>query len=335
MLSQWLAGKRYEQSNKRGGYLYKKWDSCVPQPAFWEEVFRVLKPGGWVVAFFSSRTYDLGTFAIRLAGFDVRDQIYWMYGSTSPKSHNLGRSIDRKAGVDVKQHYTIKTRNPQTALAKQWIGWGTQLRPLVEPICLARKPLYKNSVVENVLKHKVGALNIEGCRIKDPKVAASKTNLSKSGSRYPVNVIVSKKAKKVIHKQYGDTVSRFFYVPKVKRKERDAGCEALPVKIHDPAAGFVHHIASRRSSDGKKIKPKQVKNNHPTVKPIRLMRYLIRLVAPPGSIVCDPFLGSGTTGIAAIQEGCKFIGMEVSPNYFRIARARMKHFYKEQLQHEA
>lgn len=182
VMKHWINGDDYVHTG--GGFMGKSWDSFVPGPSIWKEVFRVLKPGGHLLAFFGSRTYDLGTLAIRLAGFEIRDQIMWVYGSGFPKSLDVSKAIDKAAGVkfdaipasgvgfmnaegeggyNVTKNQLIRA-GESTDEAKQWSGWGTALKPAHEPICVARKPL-SGTVAENVLTHSTGALNIDGCRV--------------------------------------------------------------------------------------------------------------------------------------------------------------------------
>lgn len=336
VLRHWLAGDDYKQTG--GGFMGKSWDSFVPGPAVWREALRVLKPGGHLLAFFGSRTYDMGTLAIRIAGFEIRDQIMWLYGSGFPKSKNLQGA---------------------------WDGWGTALKPAHEPIVVARKPLV-GTVAANVQAHGTGALNIDGCRVDWPDGIApeigtpgwggpAKKSTAVPGQigetvdrlppnqlgRWPANVIHDgseevlaafpitssgkMKAGTVRAAQdepgsvcygtyggnatdadtYGDTGSaaRFFYCAKASKSDRNEGCDLLP-------SG----------------------NHHPTVKPTALMAYLCRLVTPPGGTVLDPFMGSGSTGKAAIREGFRFIGIDKDADehgnplgYLDIARARIAH----------
>lgn len=197
VLRHWLNGDDYVHTG--GGFMGKTWDSFVPGPSVWKEVFRVLKPGGHLLAFFGTRTYDLGTLAIRLAGFEIRDQIDWVYGSGFPKSLDISKAIDKASGaerevigvVDPRSSFDGRDRKssainnnwrdaenrhdtmdlskklitaPATDEAKQWQGWGTALKPAHEPICVARKPL-TGTVAENVLQFGTGGMNIDGCRI--------------------------------------------------------------------------------------------------------------------------------------------------------------------------
>lgn len=180
VMKHWMNGDDYVHTGC--GFMGKSWDSFVPGTSIWKEVFRVLKPGGHLLAFFGSRTYDLGTLAIRLAGFEIRDQIMWVYGSGFPKSLDVSKAIDKAAGhkrsTEYEPNYSNATFSkglgggkhnsysepPVTDEAKQWSGWGTALKPAHEPICVARKPL-SGTVAENVLTHSTGALNIDGCRV--------------------------------------------------------------------------------------------------------------------------------------------------------------------------
>jgi site-specific DNA-methyltransferase (adenine-specific) len=190
LLQDWIDHGYHEIKGK--GFMGKSWDAFVPQPLFWKEVFRVLKPGGYVLAFFGTRTYDWGTLAIRLAGFEIRDMICWHYGSGFPKSLDISKQLDKNAGAERKVigskglnkfNGTRADKNkgklgldnrtfaqadaltePFTIEAKEWDGWGTALKPATEPICIARKPI-EGTVAENVLKYGTGGINIDGCRI--------------------------------------------------------------------------------------------------------------------------------------------------------------------------
>ena len=305
-------------------FMGKRWDYDVPSVDVWREVMRVLKPGAHLLSFGGTRTYHRMVVNIEDAGFEIRDQIQWLYGSGFPKSLDVSKAIDKAAGVqfdarpasgvgfmtpDGKGGYNT-TKNQltrageSTDAAKQWDGWGTALKPANEPIVVARKPLSEKTVAANVLKWGTGALNIERCRVGETVETWPKSRsyapgqiqpggvgeTQKTGNipngRWPANLIFDEEAGKMLDEQSGGA-SRFFYAAKASRKERGEG------------------------------------NNHPTVKPISLMRYLVRLVTPPGGIVMDPFMGSGTTGIAAKAEGFGFVGIEREPEYMKIAEARI------------
>jgi len=418
VLRHWLAGDDYAASG--GGFMGKTWDSFVPGPATWREVYRVLKPGGHVVMFSGTRTWDIATLALRLAGFEIRDGLMWLYGSGFPKSLNVSKAIDKAAGAEREvvgskagqPGYSLADSRPEghaiygrglggsgdpvkepditapaTPEADQWDGWGTALKPAWEPIVLARKPLI-GTVVSNVLKHGTGAINIDASRIgsrfpanlilshaEDCELVGVKTVVSgtqtsgrtdgpstpawdgawkaRAGSSIgeesvdvydcapdcPVALLdeqsgTLKSGKAAIdgHKRtqtnmdnasesehlvfgggkgiagtsstsdagvlYGDSggASRFFYSAKVAKKERNRGM------------------------------PEGEKNDHPTVKPVALMEYLVKLVTPPDGTVLDPFCGSGATGIASHTQGFSFVGIDQDPRSIYISRHRISYY---------
>jgi len=212
-----------------------------------------------------------------------------------------------RPGIPLQQNHTkmVAITAPNTDLAKQWHGWGTALKPAYEPAILARKPL-RGTVADNVAQWGTGGLNIDGCRVGD------------EGDRWPANVILDDEAAAALDEQSGGA-SRFFYTAKASRSEREAGLdgvEAKPVLIYSKKAQGP--LPQQTPSI-----PSQRANHHPTVKPIALMRYMIRLVAPRGAVVLDPFMGSGSTGCAAMVEGMQFIGIDITPEYVDIARRRL------------
>jgi DNA modification methylase len=455
---------------KGSGFMGKEWDAFVPQPLFWKEVFRVLKHGGHVVAFFGTRTYDWGVMAMRLGGFEIRDCIQWLYGSGFPKSHNISKAIDKMYGAEREVVGEIKrgdvekaklngsgylsdpaNRNNEkqfgygveqitlsaTEQAKQWDGWGSALKPANEPIVLARKPLEKGlSIAENVLKWGTGAINIDGCRVKgseptsfldkgrEPngnsyqwsKTERKETFYDGSQGRFPANLILThhpececvgtKKVKsngnfpsqqntssmmmnskgkslnpendysdengqetiedwtchedcpiKIMdeqsgdrkgwasqnhnsfnpyggnsfnksetdrngfHQGYNDTggASRFFYVAKASKSERNFGLEEFEEKQTIGGGGTYNEEAGAKYGSIKAV----AKNFHPTVKPVKLMQYLVRLITPPNGKVLDPFNGSGTTGIACTLENLEYTGIELDADYCKISEARI------------
>jgi len=337
-------------------FMGKKWDYDVPSQEIWAECFRVLKQGGHLLSFSGSRTYHRMAVRIEDAGFEIRDQIMWIYGSGFPKSHNIGKAVDKKLGND--REVVGEMRAGKTALGQnsgwnshnniteieitkgnsEWEGWGTALKPAHEPIVMARKP-FKGSVADNVLEHGVGGINIDACRIDLNGDYKSKPNgrpsLTRLGDnydpnnanqadtigRFPANVIFDEEAGKILDEQ-SDKASRFFYCPKTNNKDRNEGLEDFEEKI----------IKGRDEGQDKtsiafKARPSQRKNIHPTVKPTDLMAYLIRLVTPKGGVVLDPFMGSGSTGKACAVEGMQFIGIEREQEYLDIAKARIERAY--------
>ena len=280
-------------------YLNNSWDIQVPAVEFWKEVYRVLKPGGHVLSFGSARTYHRMTVNIELAGFEIRDQIMWMYGQGLPKSQNVGKAVDKIKGnkrevVEVKEVYKFslhsegkrdKVPYEVTKGDSEWEGWGSGLKPAHEPICVARKPLSKKSIAKNVIEFGTGAINIAGSKIK-----------SEDLDRHPANVIFDETSLEALIIQNPDA-EKFFFVSKPDIKEKLIGFE-----------------------DGK--------NSHPTVKPVALMAYLCKLVTPPNGVILDPFMGSGSTGVSALCCGFNFIGMELGDDYYEICKTRITQFEK-------
>lgn len=357
-------------------FMGKKWDCDVPAVEVWQEALRVLKPGGYLLAFAGTRTQHRMAVRIEDAGFEIRDLIMWVYGSGFPKSHN-----------------------------GEW--GGTALKPALEPITMARKPL-DGTVEANWQQHGTGALNIDGCRVDptgerlgggdetgksskpegwarpwmdDPdqvaahnaKVSANVEKASQLG-RWPANLVHDgseevvalfpaeagavapvtvrngdkfrgtygafsgniDEAGSTFHGDAG-SAARFFYCAKASRSDRDEGCEKL---VGQEIAGKGNGLSRTCQScdapviggcecpDRTFINPSR-KNHHPTVKPTDLMAYLCRLVTPKGGVVLDLYMGSGTTGKAAIQEGFRFIGIERDQDedgkplgYMQVAEAR-------------
>ena len=446
MLDAWLKHGYLEV--KGGGFMNAEWDSFVPQPIFWKEAFRVLKHGGYVVSFFGTRTYDWGVMAMRLAGFEIRDQLQWIYGSGFPKSMDIGKQIDKiqgnerkVVGVSPNQHdFTNNTssmmnksnqKNPKrqslelpiTEGNSEWEGWGTALKPANEPIVLARKPNEKGlNITENVLKYGTGGINLKATRIGSemlPEQVAGKgfnkvkgfgnnTALSDDSKdvstptregRFPSNVIFTHHNEcletltrkedntiesnytcheccpvKVLDEQSGTLVSgtmtsehkrhtdgspngiygkfdvnhqlnnfegsvggasRFFYVAKASQVERNFGLENFESKSAG-SLNFRNPSASGRSEDADSVEKMggltQARSNfHPTVKPVKLMQYLVRLVTPPNGVCLDPFSGSGTTGVACKIDGFNYIGMEQSSEFCEISQQRIDTFIEEKV----
>ena len=349
------------------GFMGKEWDGgdIAFDPMTWSLCLGLLKPGGHLIAFSASRNYHRMAIAIENAGFEIRDQIMWLYGSGFPKSLNIGKAIDKRLGNerevvgtrisafgDADGSETEDGRNlwgkestKEVELTKgnsEYEGWGTALKPAHEPIVLARKPLSEKSIVDNVLKWGTGAINIDGCRIEGDSDA--KTRVRKAGSefgqnsgwndhknvdtiydpsqgRYPANLM---------HDGLQEGWARYFYCPKTSTEERNRGLEgfsAKPIAWGNQAKAELKRGNLDFAADGDGTKHNKVAmrlNTHPTVKPVELMKYLCRLVTPKGGTVLDPFMGSGSTGIAAKDEGFDFIGIEKEPEYYDIAEARIK-----------
>ena len=381
-------------------FMGKKWDYDVPSVEIWKECLRVLKPGGYLLAFAGTRTQHRMACNIEDAGFEIRDMIAWVYGSGFPKSLNIGKAVDKLQGGKrdvVGQDQSGSKRSCMagdftggkydlTKGTSEWEGYGTALKPALEPITVARKPLSEKTVAENCLKWGVGGIDIDGSRVGVTKedfdglyrtpsrggiegeFNACKVIQSKPSElgRFPANLIhdgsdevvdlfpnsgnsnrgytppnndkTDAKSKiygfakyENMHKSgahHGDSGSaaRFFYCAKASKKERNMGCEDM----EDKNPCYESHRANYKNTKGIETpyagtgrSGKNLKNNHPTIKPIALMKYLVNLVSREGHTVLDPFMGSGTTGIACKELGREFIGIEMSEEYIEIAKRRI------------
>lgn len=390
------------------GFMGKHWDrsGIAANVEMWELVWRALRPGAHLLAFGGTRTFHRTVCAIEDAGFEIRDSIAWLYGSGFPKSLDVSKALDKRAGAEREKvgsytksvssmgsgegnfsddNYqwkdTITLTAPATPEAQQWEGWGTALKPAMELICVARKPLSEKTVAANVLRHGTGAINVDGCRIEGPAAGEKRQTLNVGGGvfggsqvrpyvaaaiaegkpfredysahpsgRWPANVCLDEEAAELLdaavgttpsggrpqdrkrdpsavsllgqyrppYEPYADTMngghgpSRFYYCAKASRREREAG-------LRDGGVGALR-------DGGRSI---SVSNHHPTVKPLSLMRWLCRLVTPPGGLILEPFAGSGSTCIAAGLEGFRFLGCEREEEYAQIARARLAHWLKQ------
>jgi site-specific DNA-methyltransferase (adenine-specific) len=399
-------------------FLGKSWDANVGALETYAECLRVLKPGGHILAFSAARTYHHLAVTLEQAGFEIRDQIMWIYSSGFPKSQDIGRSIERseqkvknkatknKLANNDKVYFPDPENVPvesagqltaprcslchsstgpihkkcsredcirpweKTPANNEWAGWGTQLKPAHEPIALARKPM-KTSIAKNCQKWGTGALNIDATRVPyedeadlklvvdwakkytspgvqeyaklDGSVERTRTeeqfkSEASTQGRFPSNVL-------------GDIpdYQKYFYCPKVSRRERHIGfpkakgmfeiarehgytLEYPEGNYDNPAAGYMVDKQGNKVPDlvlQKLVEQHGGGNNHPTVKPIELMKYLIKLVTPPGGTVLDPFNGSGSTGCAAVELGFNYIGCELDPAYVEIANKRIAAWLKQ------
>ena len=340
-------------------FMGKKWDYDVPSVEVWKEVFRVLKPGGYLLCFAGTRTHHRMACNIEDAGFEIRDMIAWVYGSGFPKSRNVGKDVEKTNVGGIKKLKQIGTKKgikvstgtkgysyskeyvpgkcmggemktgdiPVYEINNKWGGWGTALKPALEPITMARKPLSEKNIATNVLKHETGGINIDGCRVGTETMGGgTMPDFRDVGKKSKEEIGIDKlsfgqvkDAKRKDHPTYtgrfpsnfihdgGDDVKdllgesgRFFYCAKASKKERNEGIEDF-----DDTS-------------------ETTKNNHPTVKPTELMRYLVRLVTTKDGIVLDPFIGSGSTGKACVMEGFNYVGCELSQEYIDIANARIQ-----------
>jgi hypothetical protein len=328
---------------------------------------RVLKPGGHLLAFAGTRTQHRMAVRIEDAGFEIRDMIAWVYGSGFPKSLDVSKAIDKAAGAErevtgnysgcgiksgggskamgIESGYSspaftgLRRDAPATEAAKQWQGWGTALKPSLEPITVARKPLI-GTVADNVLQHGTGGINIDGCRVAgEPIVTTNGTalgiisddgwdNTKRKGTqfvntqgRWPANFI---------HDGSEEVVAGFPETAPARLANRGKGIDG-PTFKH--ASGEESGVRGHNDSGGSAArffycakaskKDRGQGNNHPTVKPTALMQYLCRLVTPSKGTVLDPFMGSGSTAIACVREKFNFIGVEMLREHFETAKNRI------------
>jgi DNA modification methylase len=346
------------------GFMGKSWDASgiANNSEMWSECLRVLKPGGYLLSFSATRTYHRMAVAIEDAGFEIRDMIEWVYGSGFPKSLNIGKAVDKLQGNEREElppkQFADGTTQRATARAgiyseekgqakntkgtSEWEGKGTALKPAHEPICMARKPLAEKTVAENVLKYRTGGINIDGCRITGENLGVRKR---KAGSEYGQNSDWNDH--KNIDTEYDGTKGRFpanlihdnseevrECFPETKgATSRTDGSGVGMFASGNKEAGVVYQDNQTNASrffksiiyQAKASKSERgVGNIHPTVKPVALMEYLIKMVTPTNGIVLDPFMGSGSTGVACVLNDFEFVGIDLDKDYCEIARARIE-----------
>ena len=386
-------------------FMGRKWDYQVPSIELWTEILRVLKPGGYAVAFCGTRTYHRLVVNMEDAGFEIRDQLQWIYGSGFPKSHNLGKAYDAKIktgksspkamreaamGDDYKptpgagtpdygnkgNHFGNGSEIYEHKLDNKFEGWGTALKPANEPIVLARKPISEKTVIANAIKWGTGGINIDASRVGDEQRTYDLTMTSgnfettgggkntKSGQatvegRFPANVIhdgsdevlagfPNVKSTGGVYKKDGNrddtsygvpnkkgadcskyagqtgSAARYFYCAKVSKKERNFGLDVEETPNKRPIGTAFNNEGGIHTDD--RIKKG---NTHPTVKPVALMAYLCKLITPVGGTILDPFNGSGSTGMAAIQEGFSYVGIDLDEEHIKVSDARIRAWNKE------
>lgn len=375
------------------GFMNKKWDYDVPSTEIWVECLRVIKPGGHLLSFSGSRTYHRMAVRIEDAGFEIRDQLMWVFGSGFPKSHNIGKAVDKllgnerevlgtkaefsldgakrnpnnhreigEAGKEIGHEYGYKQGwdAPITKGTSEWEGWGTALKPAHEPIVMARKP-FKGTVAENVLKWGTGGLNIDVSRVGTEQIKSTyggftpalsdgrdlqkmvdridnskvdeKFNTVTHTGRWPANIILDEEAGQILDEQSGISGTgkkkigkdrqNFFHNENTIFEVKNNSFTNQRIEDYGDKGGASRFFYCPKASK----KDRNEDNIHPTVKPTELMLYLIKLVTPVGGTVCDPFMGSGSTGKAAIRGGFDFIGIEKEEEYIKIAQARIENEY--------
>lgn len=389
---------RIGTGNGSGGFMGLAWDSSIPSVEVWAECLRVLKPGGHLLCFAGTRTQHRMACNIEDAGFEIRDMIAWVYGSGFPKSLDVSKAIDKAAGAarelgpkkvcadGTVRHESGGTRHdgyerpwrndadaidrntcvsyPTTDAAKEWSGWGTALKPAMEPITVARKPLI-GTVVENVLEHGTGALNIDACRVHAadavggeykvkrlaPGADVNRTGEWKQDAEYVGEMKPGRWPANIVHDGSDEVLSVFPDSPgqladaKLDGERKTKNCYGKwerNGRHGEPSAdsenagqvGFKMRPGARRSDSGSAARffycakasqsERGEENSHPTVKPVELMRYLVRLVTRRGGLVLDPYAGSGTTGLACIAEGMQALLVEREPAYCDIIRQRIR-----------
>lgn len=298
-------------------FMSAKWDATPPGVQWAEACYRVLKPGGHIAAFGGTRTWHRLAVAIEDAGFEMRDSLAWLYGSGFPKSHDVGKSTE----------------------AEDWDGWGTALKPAFEPIVLARKPLAEKTVARNVLTHGTGAINIDACRVESDgshKRSFQPTNNGRNvygaqsgfeptnaSGRWPANVLLDQHTAAWVDEQSGVLKTgggnRASASGGVIYHERAAG-EPREFPANEGGASRFFYSAKAPKSERPNVGGVQ----HPTVKPLAIMGWLISLVTPPDGVLLDPFAGSGTTLEAAQKLGFKSIGIEAEEAYLPLIDQRLQ-----------
>ncbi len=369
--------------NSNRGFMGRHWDGgdIAFSVELWSEVYRVMKPGAYLLAFGSPRTYHKMACAIEMSGFEIRDSIMWLYGQGFPKCVDVSKAIDKKYGAirevvgtkksglgsgdsfamggnNAEAKKEVDITIPACSTSEYWNGWDVALKPSHEPIVVARKPLDKSlSFADNILTWGTGAINIDACRIENEVPLKLNETERKTARRMSMEDAVAK-YKKSVGKHPSNTIiseavaiglgeyAKYFYCIK-PQEEKHKGCENLKL-VRDDIGTEGRTYKDKCENCGKKFigNPKNIcncppgkkktaqrnpeddygKNIHDTVKPIKLMEYLVKLVTPRLGVCIDPFMGSGTTGIACSNLGFDFIGIEKNVKYYITAKARINHY---------
>jgi site-specific DNA-methyltransferase (adenine-specific) len=323
------------------GFMGKDWEqgNIAFQPKTWKRVFKVMKPGSHLLAFGGTRTFHRLVCAIEDAGFEIRDTIAWMYGSGFPKSLDFAGWRDAQGTRHIKDEFA---GHPQAE------GFGTALKPAIELICVARKPLSELTVAANVLKHGTGGLNIDACRVasesrpimirtdtivKATSMSGSSTGSTSSGEfsqlgRWPANVAHDGSDEVLAaFARFGESKS----IASKGRNGKDVGSVFSFARTDDQLRGHSDTGTAARFFYTAKAPRKERQGNHPTVKPQKLMRWLIKLVCPIGGRVLDPFAGTGSTLVACDWLGIDSVGIELESETFSNAKLKIKRMREDRL----
>lgn len=382
-LTEWVSGNREYIPTGGRGFMSLRWDCFVPPPAAWDECYRVMKPGAYMLVFAGTRTADLMGISIRLAGFTIRETVQWIYASGMPKGLNIGKAIDRAAGVEAEIIDTIPDRwagkgsvlarslqntndtvnitTPTTDAAKQWAGWNTALKPSQEPVIVGQKP-FKGTIADNVLKHGTGGLNIGACRVGSEerlngaagnKPGGASYNMSALGmpqgvaaretiGRWPANVVFSHSESCTedscvdgecpVAELDGQSAGTRSDKPSASGAAPTAGASMWKLggvrtegTIYVDSGGASRFFPCFRfeAKAPESERPRIAGESHSTVKPVSLLRFLSKLITPPGGTILDCFAGTGSTGQAARAEGFRCILIDDDPQAIEWIRARL------------
>lgn len=385
LLKAWMRGEDGSEAVGKSGFMGKNWDACVPPPVLWEEVLRVLKPGGFLLVFSGTRTQDLMGLALRLAGAQPRNVCAWVYSQGFPKSVDVSKMIDKELGAERKKiryearrcnnpksigsghgieggdrpwmkkaqevgYHEADDNTPVSPEAQQWDGWQSDLKPAFEPILMMRKPPSEKTLAANILKWGTGGINADACRIGNETLPAQHAGKARIGTfenegaytpertgRFPSNLMLDETMARVIDEQTGYSKSaKLNTIQQARKGQHSKGDEKARVRIEegydDDGFGSRFFYVAKASPSERSLGLEDW-CDHPTMKPIELMRYLVRMVTHKDGVVLDPFCGSGTTGCACAIEGFKFMGIEQSKKFVNVARQRIKYFKEHKHQY--